>query len=262
MSWSLFALNLDLDNRLFGIALGLTVGSLVTWVLTKYRLAKARKSVLRGDARELLVIEQHLVERGQGPLGEAVPARLRRRYLGQARVSDVIPNNHLAASLLGRASNVTERNTLISMEGAKGTYLLESICGFVCDRVANSPFDHELYVMAVCREPEKLAFHKPITIILITVRDLELFLDWEKVRGIEVEHSSDGVRLITLMDLAQRWKEEQRRIHQARLAGQSVRYMETMFLLDLALDTRSADIPTRSVPWKRFEIALKERNLV
>jgi hypothetical protein len=29
-----------------------------------------------------------------------------------------------------------------------------------------------------------------------------------------------------------------------------------MYLLDLALDTRTADLPTTSVPWERFEAIL------
>ena len=49
------ALIFDLESRLFGIALGLFVGSLVTWVLTRWRLAKARRSVLRGDAGDNLL---------------------------------------------------------------------------------------------------------------------------------------------------------------------------------------------------------------
>jgi hypothetical protein len=36
---------------------------------------------------------------------------------------------------------------------------------------------------------------------------------------------------------------------------------ETMYILDLALDRRTADIPLRVVPWGRFEAVLKELNL-
>lgn len=32
-------------------------------------------------------------------------------------------------------------------------------------------------------------------------------------------------------------------------------------VLDLALDTRAAPLPTRAVPWKRFMAALKARGL-
>jgi hypothetical protein len=255
------ALPFDLESRLLGVALGLVVGSAVTWVLTRWRLAQARRSVLRGDARDTVVIEHHVVERDDGANGRPVPARLRLRYLGQATLRDVIPNSHLAGELHKRANQVTERNALISMEGATGTYLLETLSGFVCDRVGNAPFEHAFYVMAACREPAKLAHHKPISVILIALSDLELFVSWEAVRRVEVERATDGLRVITLLDLAWRWREEQAKIAECRRAGQSVRHLETMFLLDLALDQRTAPLPTRTVPWSRFAVALTERGL-
>jgi hypothetical protein len=260
----LAALPFDLEGRLFGIFLGLLVGTIVTSIVARWRLAKARQSVLRGDAGDMVAIELHLVESVGASVianGEGTPLRLRRRYLGQRALSEVIPNLHLSRELRKRASKVDERNTLISMEGATGTYLLETLCGFVCDRVCNGPFEHDVYVMAPCREPAKLAYHKPITVILIAQKDLEYFLDWPTVRAMQTEHASDGVRLITLMDLANRYKQERAAILAARAAGRSTRYMETMFLLDLALDKRAAPLPTQAVPWKRFVTALTERQL-
>jgi hypothetical protein len=257
----LFALPYDLENRLIGIFLGLVVGTVVTWVVARWRLAQARRSVLQGDAGDTVAIELHLVERAEGGDGLPVPVRLRRRYLGQQTLNEVVANPHLARELQKRVRGVTEHNALISMEGATGSYLLETLCGFVCDRAHNGPFDHEVYVMAPCREPDRLAHHKPISVILIAVKDLELFLRWEAVSRIEVEHASDGIRIVTLMDLARRWKEEQSAIAEARAAGRSVRDMETMFVLDLALDARSAPLPTRRIPWQRFAVVLKERGM-
>src|SRR6202007_2416960 len=100
-----------------------------------------------------VVIQHNVVESvdaaaasGAGTL--RVPTKLRIRSLGQAEVSQVVPNGYLAGELLGRAFRVTPRDTLISMEGAQGSYLLETLTNFLCDRVANSPFEHDLYVMA------------------------------------------------------------------------------------------------------------------
>ena len=69
------------------------------------------------------------------------------------------------------------------MEGAEGSFLLETLTGFVCDRVANAPFEHDLFVMAPCCEPEGLAEHQPITILIISVADLALFENWNSCRG-------------------------------------------------------------------------------
>jgi hypothetical protein len=131
---------------------------------------------------------------------------------------------------------------------------------FVCDRVANSPFDHDLYVMAPCCEPVGLAEHQPITIILIAVKDLELFLSWPDCKDVHVEHGSDGARVLTLLELARRHKAETVKLAELRATGQRTRYVETMYTLDLALDKRSCPMPTRPIPWGRFEDILKQYN--
>ncbi len=246
----------ELSGRGASAVLGLLAGGILTWVFTRWKRFQERRSILRGDARESVVIHQHLVERGAD--GRAV---LRIRSLGQAELNRVVPNGHLAAELHRRAWNVTPRDTLISMEDAEGSYLLETLTNFVCDRVANEPFEHDLYVMAPCCEPAGLAQHQPIAILLIAVADLALFESWPACRGMRVEHGSDGARILTLMELARRFRSEQAKIAGLRAAGKRTRYVETMYVLDLALDKRSANIPVREVPWGRFEEVLKQMNL-
>ena len=46
-----------------------------------------------------------------------------------------------------------------------------------------------------------------------------------------------------------------------RKAGKRTRYVETMYILDLTLDSRTAVIPVKKVPWGRFEDVLKQMNL-
>jgi hypothetical protein len=256
----------ELSGRGVGVLLGLVLGALVTWLVHRWKRLRDRRRVLRGDARDTVVIAHHVVEKVAVAPGESgtdgkAPRALRIRSLGQDELDRVVPNGHLASVLLRRAFEVTRRNTLISMDGAEGSYLLETLTNFVCDRVANGPFEHDLYVMAPCCEPAGLAEHQPVTIILISVADLALFEGWPACRGVEVEHGSDGARVLTLMELARRFRREQEELARRRKAGERTRYLETMYVLDLALDKRSAAIPTRPVPWGRFEPLLKEMNL-
>jgi hypothetical protein len=244
-----------------GVAVGAILGALVAWMIARWKRYKQRQSVLTGDARDTVVINQHLVDTKDGPEGAKLPAVLRIRSLGQAELPQVVPNGHLAAEMLRRAFQVTPSNTLISMEDAEGTFLLETLTNFVCDRVANEPFDHDLYVMAPCCEPAGMAEHQPITILLIAVKDLALFESWPACRDVLVEHGQDGVRLLTLMELANRFRAEQAKIGSLRQAGKRTRYVETMFVLDLALDRRIAPIDVKNVPWGRFESVLKQMNL-
>ena len=145
--------------------LGVVIGGVSTWLLSLWKRHRERQRILKGDARDTIVINHHLVEKVDVPNADGIgmrkaPGILRIRALGQAELPNVVPNGHLAAELLRRAFRVTPRDTLISMEHAEGSYLLETLTNFVCDRVANASFEHDLYVMAPCCEPAGLAEHQ------------------------------------------------------------------------------------------------------
>ena len=246
----------EVSGRGLSAVIGLVLGGLIAWLYGRWRRRRERLSIVSGDARDTVVIQHHIVERADGR-----PAALRIRALGQSQVRHVVPNGHLAGELLHRAEGVTARDTLISMEGAGGSYLLETLTNFLCDRLANAPFDHDLYVMAPCCEPRELTSHQPISILLIAVSDLALFADWTTCRDVCVEHRADGSRVLTLMELARRYRDEQDELHRLRAAGKRTRHVETMYLLDLALDRRTVPISTRPIPWGRFEGVLKQLNL-
>ncbi|MFO0848993.1 MAG: hypothetical protein U0871_10640 [Gemmataceae bacterium] len=250
----------ELGSRGVGVALGLVAGGLITWVVGHWRRYRQRQSILRGDARDTVVIHHHLVEPPPASDPSATGV-LRIRSVGQAELNRVVPNGHLAAVLLKRAFAVSSHDTLISMAGAEGSYLLETLTNFVCDRVANGPFDHDLYVMAACCEPAELAEHQPITIILIAAADLARFESWPACREVRVEHGSDGSRVLTLREMATRFQAEQAEIVRRRKAGERTRWVETMYILDLALDKRTAAVPVKSIPWGRYEAILKGLNL-
>ena len=249
------------------IVVGLLLGTIITWIVARWKRIREYRNILRGDARDTVVIAHHLVESvellasEEGSVGKKVAGAVRIRSLGQSELNRVVPNGHLAAELLHRAFQTTSKHTLISMDGPEGSYLLETLTNFVCDCVANGPFDHALYVLAPCCEPAGIAVHQPITLLLISLDDLLLFEDWPSCREVQVEHGSDGLRILTLMELSRRFRKEQAHIAELRKAGERTRYLETMYILDLALDHRSADLPTRAVPWGRFEQQLKDLNL-
>jgi hypothetical protein len=249
---------------LAGLA-GALLGVTFTWLVTRWRRLRERRRVLEGDARDTVVINLHLVDVEEGKTSEGKltkrPAALRIRSLGHEQLDRVVPNGHLAAILLRRAWRVTAQDTLISMHDAEGSYLLETLTDFVCDRVANAPFDHDLYVMAPCCEPRDMAHHQPITIILVSVANLALFESWPVCRDIAVEHGSDGTRVLTLMELARRFKGERETIARLEREGKRTRFVETMYVLDLALDKRVRPLPTKKVPWGRFENVLRKLDL-
>jgi hypothetical protein len=246
--------------------IGMICGGILTWFGTRWKRHKERLSILRGDARDTIVIQQHIVTAAEvpnphGPGVKRVPSLIRVRPLGQSELSRVVPNGHLAAELSRRAFRVTAKDTLISMDGAEGSFLLETLTNFVCDRVANAPFEHDLYAMAPCCEPAGMAVHQPITILLIPVSSLALFENWADCRDVQVERGATGMRILTLMELARRFRTEQERLTVLRREGKRTLYEETIYILDLCLDQRSAAVPLKSVPWGRFEEVLKKLDL-
>jgi hypothetical protein len=257
----------ELGGRGAGTVAGLILGGAVTWALARWHRRREWQKILQGDARDTVVIHQHVIETEEFPdpadasRKRRMPTVLRIRSLGQGNLKFVVPNLHLGDVLLHRARQVTSRQTLISMEGGEGSYLLETLTGYVCDRVCNAPFEHDLYVMAPCCEPKELAHHQPITVLLIAAADLPLFEKWTDCRDVQVEHGADGARVLTPMALAQRHRVEQQKIAEFRQQGQRTKYLETMYVLDLPLDRRTAKLPTKKVPWGRFEAVLKQLNL-
>jgi hypothetical protein len=264
--WDVFAR--ELGGRGTASLVAFVLGGLTSYLLGRWRRLRQRRRVLRGDARDTVIIEHHIIEAASAPDPEhpgrsrPAPGVLRIRALGQAELPRVIPNGHLATEFLARAWRVTPRHTLISMAGAEGSYLLETLTGFVGDRAgSHAGFDHDLYVMAPCCEPSALAHHQPIVVILIAVDDLALFDAWAACRGVRVEHGGDGTRVLTLLEMARRHREEQARIARLRREGQPTRHVETMYVLDLALDRRTSPVATKPVPWGRYRGVLREMGL-
>ncbi|MFL5329410.1 MAG: hypothetical protein ACJ8C4_10895 [Gemmataceae bacterium] len=253
----------ELGTRGVSTAFGVLLGGAIGWCLARWKRHRERVNIFAGDARDTVVIQQHIIESvpdSTVPGGRRATV-IRIRSLGQARIDQVVPNSHLAIVLTKRAGDVTPTHSLISMVGPEGSYLLETLTGFVGDRIQPATFEHDTYVMTPCCEPQEISTHQPITILLVRVRDLEMFEHWPAVREVHVEHGGDGSRVITLMTMARKFREEQDQIVRLRREGHRTMHIETMYVLDLALDHRHADVPLKSVPWVRFESVLKQMGL-
>ena len=63
------------------------------------------------------------------------------------------------------------------------------------------------------------------------------------------------------MEMAKRFRAEREKIVSLRAAGKRTAFVETMYILDLSLDHRCANLPVKPVPWSRYTNVLKALNV-
>jgi hypothetical protein len=149
------------------------------------------------------------------------------------------------------------------MEGSMGSYLLQELAIWVCGQLGERDFPHNVWIMAPAYERGALYLggHFLSTVLLIRSDDLARFRSWDTCSLIQVEHASHGERIVTLKVMAAEYDRQAAAVAERRAAGRRSNFEETMYTLDLALDAQSSDLPSKPVPWDRFETTLKQLGL-
>src|SRR5262249_39214817 len=225
-----------------GLALA-TLGLVVGWLLGRWRRHKLQRELAGGDVREMVAVEQVLVkDHADGR------TTVRIRSLGTGALSAFVFNPLAREALLKRAAATTPTNPLVSMNDRMGSFLLYLLQPWVCGIARGGPFRHDVWVMAPVREPGVLSEHHSTTVLLVRQADLERFADWGWARHVHVEHGSDGARVLTLWHMAREFARQLAEVRRLREQGKPSTYVETMYLLDLGLDTEEVPLRTKPVP--------------
>ena len=233
---------------LFGMSVG--------WLLGRWRRHQLKRQVKGGDLRDLIAIEQILLR--DHPDGRTT---MRIRSCGAAPVQHVLTNALAQEEFERRAAATTPADPLINMDEKVGSFLLHLLQPWVCGMTRGGTFPHDVWVMAPVCEPSVLSAYQTTTVVLIRQHDLKRFLDWEACKRLQVEHGSDGARILTLWHMARGLEKQLAEVRRRHQAGEPSTYAETMYLLDLALDTGEAELPTKPVPWRRFDKTLQQLGL-
>jgi hypothetical protein len=230
-------------------ALGLAAG----WLLGVWRWYRQLRMAERGLAREVVTLEKIVLERRAD--GREI---MRIRSCGRDPIDAVFPNPAARDAFLARARKTKPEHPLVSMEEKLGSYLLQELAIWVCGQVGERDFPHDVWVMAPVSEGGMiyLGGHLSSTVLLVRREDLACFRDCQRCQAMQVEHRSHGERLLTLMRMAAEFDRQIALVEKRRAEGRRSSYEETMYVLDLGLDTRTADLPTAAVPWERFEAIL------
>jgi hypothetical protein len=231
--------------------LGVVAGRL--WGM--WRRYRQKQTAERGVSEDVITIEKILLDRRDD--GTQV---MRIRSCGRDPVETVFPNHAAREEFQTRSGATTPARPLVSMDGKMGSYLLQELAIWVCGQLRERGFRHDVWVMAPLYERGALYIggHFLSTVLLIRREDLLRFRDWDDCAAIEVEHASHGERILTLMNMAAEFERQEAAIKSRRAAGRRANFEETMYILDLGLDTQSADLPSKSVPWERFESTLEK----
>ena len=173
---------------------------------------------------------------------------MRIRSCGRDPIEEVFPNPAARDAFLARVEETKATQPLVSMHDKLGSYLLQELAIWVCGQVGERDFPHHLWVMAPVYEGGALYLggHHSSTVLLVRQEDLAAFRDWERCRAMRVEHRSHGERIVTLMRMAEEFDRQNALVQKRRAEGRKSNYEETMYLLDLGLDTRAVrpgDLP-------------------
>jgi hypothetical protein len=231
--------------------LGIVAGRL--WGM--WRRHRQLKMAERGESQDVVTIEKIILDRRTDGCDV-----LRIRSCGRDPMDTVFPNLAARDEFQARAGKTTNARPLVSMDGKMGSYLLQELAIWVCGQLRERNFRHDVWVMAPVYERGALYLggHFLSTVLLIRLDDLHRFRKWDDCSTIQVEHASHGERILTLMGMAAEYDKQAIAVADRRAAGRRSNYEETMYILDLGLDHQTADLPTRPVPWDRFESTLKE----
>jgi hypothetical protein len=235
-------------------ALGVIAGRI--WGM--WRRYRQLKKAERGEAEDVVTIEKIILARR--PDGSQV---LRIRSCGRDPVETVFPNHAARDEFQARAAATTTLMPLISMEGKMGSYLLQELAIWVCGQLRERDFPHDVWTMAPVYERGALYLggHFLSTVLLVRRDDLARFRNWQESAAIEVEHGVHGERILTLLAMAAEFDRQAAAVAARQAAGRRSNYEETMYILDLGLDTKTADLPSKPVPWERFADALAQLGL-
>jgi hypothetical protein len=229
-------------------------GFLVSRLWEMYRRHRQLRRAEQGQSDEVVTIEKIVVDRR--PDGTEV---LRLRSCGRDTIETVFPSRAARDAFETRVNATTPTAPLVSMDGKLGSYLLQELAIWVCGQLRERSFRHDAWIMAPVYERGTLYLggHFLSTVILIRQTDLARFRDWDRCSGILVEHGSHGERILTLMAMAREYDRQTAAIEERRADGRPSNFEETMYILDLAIDTEAVDLRSRPVPWERFDDKVK-----
>ncbi|MDB5342424.1 MAG: hypothetical protein JWP89_801 [Schlesneria sp.] len=196
------------------------------------------------------------------------------RMIGCLPLKVFVAKDAIRSHLLGlsRESAEDELNSVIAMEGKLGSFVLRELHGHLRTLLEEKGLKREWWLMAPILETYRPLQYVAPTVLLVRKSDLPIFASFDSCQDLLVHHGSDAAKILTLMEVYRKFKDQEQRLAQARAEGRSTQYLEEMWLLDLSLSTDMLEPtdeevsagtlkPFRTPPWTRFASTLNELGL-
>jgi hypothetical protein len=213
-----------------------------------------------------------------GPTGADGPSA-DGRYLLQLRtvlpprtIDQLLDNVALRRVMRGLAEQATMVDPVLATEGTAGFEIVNDVTNSVAGSLASSPFPRETWLLAVTCEDRKVVRKCCIRVLLIRRDDLDRLASWDWCRDhVQVEEWYHFWRIVTLHQIAVRYRQEQARQEQAR--GQDIRQNLLPLVdsqaqhpriraLSLGINTQEPVIkPPQAVDWERYLPQVAEMGL-
>ena len=192
------------------------------------------------------------------------------RYLLQLRtvlpprtIDQLLDNVALRRVIRGLAEQATLTDPVLATEGTAGFEIVNDVVNSVAGTLASSPFPREPWLLAVTCEDRKVVRKCCIRVLLVRREDLDRLASWDWCRDhILVEAWYHFWRIVTLHQIALRYRQEQARQEQAR--GQDIQqnllplvdsqaHHPRIRALSLGINTQEPVIkPPQAVDWGRY----------
>jgi hypothetical protein len=237
---------------------------LIGWLVV-YRqwrqLTQGRSDQVVFSANLLTPIDR--ASKSEGPAADGRYLLQLRTVLAPRTIDQILDNVALRREMRRLAEQATLVDPILATEGTAGFEIVNDVVNNMSGSLASSPFPRDPWLLAVTCEDRKVVRKCCIRVLLVRRDDLDRLASWDWCRDhILVEEWYHFWRIVTLHQIALRYRQEQARQEQGR--GQDIQqnllplvdsqaHHPRVRALSLGINAQEPVIkPPQAVDWERY----------
>ncbi len=212
--------------EVFGKAIGVIVGVLLSWFLVIRRRLQSLNKLERGDSDDLLFQAHYLhpialtalgTDAANSPTGADEHYQLLFRNVAEKRTIEQVYDNPAAAEIVRKLGDQTTLNQpILPTQGTIGFEVLNDAAGWISGSVATSAMPRQVWLFCLTAEDRQVVRKRCVRCFLIREAELRRFHDWQWCRRcVHVERPWHWFRVVALHRIARLYA-DQKRIYSGR----------------------------------------------